>query len=56
VAVRLMNPVVLRGVGVIQGNYHALSFVHVVEDQTVEIHTSEDDNDDCLKPMLILTC
>ena len=54
-AVRLMNPVVLRGDGVIQGNYHALSVVHVVEDQTVEIHTrqikkdraSEDDNDDC---------
>jgi len=41
-------------VGVIQGNYHALSFVHVVEDKTVEIHikidkerASEDDNDDC---------
>jgi len=38
-AVRLMNPVVLRGDGVIQCNYHALCVVHVVEDQTVEIHT-----------------
>jgi len=35
-----MNPVVLKGIDVIQGTYCALSFVHAVEDQTVKIPTT----------------